>query len=187
MAQNTRAAVFLKPEEVLAEAGIREAMRVVHFGCGPGFFAVPAARFVGPRGKVIAIDLKEQSLEEVGNKARLAGLENIDAVRADITQGGSKLPDGWADMVILTNILHQSDLALVMREAARVLKPGVGKVLAIEWDIVNIPIGPPVDQRVAPDELLAAARLANLTVLRRWKPSSYHYSFLLTRVTNEKK
>jgi ubiquinone/menaquinone biosynthesis C-methylase UbiE len=177
-----RSGNFIRPDAVLREAGIREGMRVVHFGCGPGFYAIPAAQFVGPEGRVVAIDIRVPALEEVGHRARLENLQNIDVMRADLTvPGGSQLPDGWADLVLLANILHQSDPRQVVAEAARVLRPAEGRVLMIEWELVNVPLGPPVEQRVAPDILLAAARLAGLALLRQWKPSPYHYALLFTR------
>lgn len=181
-----RSGNFLRPESVLREAGIREGMRVAHFGCGPGFYAIPAAKLVGPLGRVAAIDIRTPALGEVGQRARLEGVANIDAVRGDlVTEQGSQLPDGWGDLVLLTNILHQSDPRFVLAEAARVVRPESGRVLVVEWELVNIPIGPPVEQRVTPDAILAAARSSNLVLLRRWKPSPYHYAFLFARAVPE--
>jgi hypothetical protein len=38
---------------------------------------------------------------------------------------------------------------------------------------------------VSPDVLLAGARSSNLVLLRRWKPSLYHYAFLFARAVRE--
>lgn len=177
-----RSGNFIRPEQVLREAGVREGMQVVHLGCGPGFYVIPAAKFVGAKGRVVAIDIRTPALEEVSQRARMENLENIDVIRADVVrEEGSQLPDGWADLVILANVLHLSDPRGVLAEASRVVRPSEGRVLVIEWELVNIPIGPPVEQRVAPDVVLASARSANLVLLRRWKPSPYHYSFLFAK------
>lgn len=181
-----RSGNFIRPEQVLLDAGVREGMQVAHFGCGPGFYVIPAAKFVGGKGRVVAIDIRTPALDEVSQRARRENLENIDVVRGDlIAQQGSQLPDGWADLVILANILHLSDPRPVLGEASRVVRPGEGRVLVIEWELINIPIGPPVEQRVAPDTVLAAARGANLVLLRRWKPSQYHYAFLFAKAVAE--
>lgn len=37
--------------------GLREGMRVVHIGCGPGYYAAIIAETVGPRGHVVAIEI----------------------------------------------------------------------------------------------------------------------------------
>lgn len=177
---------FLRPESVLREAGIRQGMKVAHFGSGPGFFAVPAAQFVGSDGRVVAIDIRQQAVEEISHRARQKGLKNLDVFRADLTKdGASNLPDSWADLIILTNILHQSDPQLVMAEAARVVRPSSGRVVAVEWDVVASPLGPAVEDRIAPDVVIAAGRLNHLVVLRNWKPSLYHYAFIFAKVSYE--
>ncbi len=177
-----RSGNFIRPHDVLRDVGIREGMQIVHFGCGPGFYVIPAAEFVGPSGRVVAIDIRLPAIEEVTQRVRFANLTNVDILRLDLTAPrGSQLPDGWADLVILVNILHQSDSRPVLTEAARVVRPGVGRVLVLAWELVNTPIGPPVERRVAPDQLLAGARNANLVLLRRWKPSPYHYALLFAR------
>jgi len=184
--QILRSGNFINPADILREAEIREGMKVAHFGSGPGFYVIPAAEFVGPSGRVVAIDIREQAVNEVQTRARMKGLDNVDVFRSDlVTENGSQLPNAWADLLILANILHQSDPVKVMKEAARVVKPESGRVLAVEWELVNIPLGPPVEQRVEPNAVLAAAKANGLVLLRRWKPSSYHYAFLLARAVGE--
>lgn len=48
-------------------------MTVLDFGCGPGFFSIPAAKRVGASGKVIAADLQEDMLKRLREK--IAGTE----------------------------------------------------------------------------------------------------------------
>jgi len=47
---------FRPPERILREAGIRNGMTVLDFGCGPGGFSLAAAKLVGPGGRVYAAD-----------------------------------------------------------------------------------------------------------------------------------
>lgn len=177
---------FIRPDEVLRQVGIKEGMKVVHLGCGPGFYVIPAAKYVGPSGRAVGIDIREQALETLKHKAKIEGLENVDAIRCDLEKiKGSHLPDNWADLVIMANILHQSDPRKVMAEAVRILRPEVGRLLTIEWEVTNVPMGPPVEDRITPDTVLACARMNNLVVLRRFKPSAYHFSFLFARAVGE--
>jgi len=181
-----RSGNFIRPDAVLKDVGIKEGMKVVHMGCGPGYYTIPAAKLVGPSGRAVGIDIREQALETLRHKAKVEGLENVDAIRADLEKkGGSHLPGGWADLVILVNILHESDPRKVMAESTRILRPEVGRLLTIEWEVTNVPMGPPVEDRVTPDTILAAARVNNLVVLRRFKPSPYHFAFLFARAVEE--
>ena len=43
---------YLDPEGTLRAFGLREGMIMADVGAGTGFFALPAARLVGPRGRV---------------------------------------------------------------------------------------------------------------------------------------
>lgn len=41
---------------------VREGMLVLEPGCGMGFFTLDLARMVGPRGRVVAVDVQERML-----------------------------------------------------------------------------------------------------------------------------
>lgn len=119
-------------------------------GCGPGFFALEAARLL-PQGRVLAIDRQQSSLDVVVRRAREAGLDNIEAICADATA----LPLGAAsvDAVLMAHVFHdipQRDAMLA--EVRRVLRPG-GRFCLVEWDRVETPMGPPLAIRIAPDDL----------------------------------
>ena len=47
---------------------IKEKMTVLDIGCGPGFFTIPIADFVGKDGKVIAADMQEGMLQKLWHK-----------------------------------------------------------------------------------------------------------------------
>ena len=58
------------PRKILAPY-IKEGMRVLDIGCGPGFFTIEMAMMVGVNGKVFAADLQEGMLQII--KAKIAG------------------------------------------------------------------------------------------------------------------
>ena len=60
------------PNKILSPH-IKEGMRVLDMGCGPGFFTIEIAKMVGDNGKVFAADLQEGMLQIVKNK--IAGTE----------------------------------------------------------------------------------------------------------------
>ncbi len=174
---------LLKPEVVLRNLGIRAGWKVADFGCGPGYYLVPAARFVGPTGRVVGIDLLATAVDEAKKRARAAGAYQIaDVFRADVARPrGTGLPDNWADLVLLSGLLAQSDARAVLTEAARVVKPEAGRVAVIEWDEVATPLGPPPEQRISRTAVLAAAKLAGLTRLETFTPSPYQYGLLFLK------
>jgi precorrin-6B methylase 2 len=49
----------------------------IDLGCGEGFFAIPAAKIVGDKGKVYALDVNEQAIGALQKKADEQGLTNL--------------------------------------------------------------------------------------------------------------
>ena len=66
--------------------------------CGAGASALPAARIVGPDGKVVAVDLAQGLLKLAKYKALAADLRNVEFRRADMT--ALDYPDGHFDAVV---------------------------------------------------------------------------------------
>ena len=96
---------------------------VVDIGCGAGLDTLIAARQVGPRGCVIAIDMTADMREKTRAGARVMGLTNVD-VRDGYAE---ELPvdSGTADVVISNGVVNLCpDKRQVFSEMFRVLKPG---------------------------------------------------------------
>jgi ubiquinone/menaquinone biosynthesis C-methylase UbiE len=62
---------------LLKKIGIKEGQFVLDFGCGSGNYTIPAAKTVGNKGNVYAIDKDENKLKQLAEKAELNGLHNI--------------------------------------------------------------------------------------------------------------
>lgn len=167
---------LLPPRDLLTRAGLREGMVVADVGCGPGFFTLPAAQLAGPAGRVYAIDIRREMLEAVADKARDAGLPNIETVPAE--ESGIPLSDGVAQVVLLAFVLHEAvDPATFTREVARILAPG-GNLLLLEWKKEEMPAGPPVRDRIAPEEAAMRLTRAGLRIVDRFEPNAYHYGLI---------
>ena len=91
--------------EILERAGIKEGQIVLDFGCGSGTYAIPAAKIIGDKGKVYALDKDSEVLNELMRKAELARLKNIERIH---TSGESKvnLANNSIDVVLLFDVLH---------------------------------------------------------------------------------
>lgn len=125
---------FLSPESIINEFGLAPGMIVADFGSGAGYFTILIAERVGKEGRVYALDIMESALDSVREKARAIGLENVEAVRTNLeVVGSSGLADQSQDVVLVANILFQSDKKVeIVREAKRVLKDG-GSMIVIDW------------------------------------------------------
>lgn len=152
----------LKPEELLRSLGLKRGQTMADIGCGPGFFTVPAATIVGPRGLVIAGDVQGEMLSAVRSRVAEQGLENVRVVKTSDME--VPLPPGTCDLVLLAFILDEvPQRARFLHRAARLAKPG-GRVAVLEWEKHETPVGPPLEDRFSPEELIADAAAAGLTI-----------------------
>ncbi|HUI28866.1 MAG TPA: class I SAM-dependent methyltransferase [Candidatus Acidoferrales bacterium] len=71
------------PQDILSPF-VREGMKVLDLGCGPGFFSIEMAKMVGKSGKVISADLQEGMLQKLRSKIKGTELEErITLVKCD--------------------------------------------------------------------------------------------------------
>src|SRR5215510_2631971 len=106
-----------------ATANLRAGEVVVDLGSGGGLDVFLAARKVGPTGKAIGIDMTPEMLERARANAERQGLENVEFHAATIDN--LPLADASVDCVISNCVINLApDKQAVLREIARVLKPG---------------------------------------------------------------
>ncbi len=111
---------FVDVRKPLERAGIKEGQTVLDFGCGPGFYAIAAARMVGAKGKVYALDIQPLAVRSVEQKAKKEGLTNITTILSD---RGTRLPDQSIDVTLAYDMIHMiEDKQVLARELHRVLK-----------------------------------------------------------------
>jgi ubiquinone/menaquinone biosynthesis C-methylase UbiE len=161
------------PEAILGEAGLKAGLTFADIGCGGGFFALPAARMVGARGRVYGIDTDAPAISELKEAAAREGLHNL-----ELTVGRAEdtiLCPQCADIAFLGIDLHDfSDPLKVLRNARRMLKPQ-GWLIDLDWKAEPTPIGPPVAIRFSQEKALSLIREAGFTILNQRESGPYHY------------
>lgn len=105
---------------------------VLDIGCGSGFFTRAMARMVGNDGMVIAVDLQEEMLAKVRERAGREGLlPRIRTVKA--AERSLNIATAiQADFALAFYVMHEvQDKERLLREAANALMPG-GTLLLVE-------------------------------------------------------
>ena len=106
-----------------AVADLQEGESVLDLGSGAGADVLISARRVGPTGKVYGLDMTQEMLDLARANAAVAGVENVEFLKGFIEH--IPLPDASVDVVISNCVINLSgDKQAVLREAARVLRPG---------------------------------------------------------------
>ncbi len=113
-------------KEILKRVGIEKGQTVLDFGCGGGNYTIPAAKIIGNKGKVYAVDEDGYKLKDLQEKAKSANLHNIETIK---TSGelNFEFKDGAFDVVLLYDIfwyfsLQSPKLLELLKEVYRVLK-----------------------------------------------------------------
>ena len=107
----------------IALASLKEGEVVLDLGSGAGFDCFLAASKVGPKGKVIGVDMTSEMIEKAKRNAQQSDCRNVEFRLGEI----ESLPvaDKHVDVVISNCVINLSpDKKEVFREAFRVLKPG---------------------------------------------------------------
>jgi arsenite methyltransferase len=106
-----------------AVADLRDGDVVLDLGSGAGADVLISARRVAPGGRAIGLDMTDEMLALARANAAEAGVENAEFVKGYIEE--IPLPDASVDVVISNCVINlAADKARVLREAARVLRPG---------------------------------------------------------------
>ncbi len=173
---------FIDPRAIIDTLEVAAGMQVGDFGCGTGYFTFPLAEKVGQSGKIYALDILKEKLEAIESEAKVLGLSNIIAKRANLELvGGSKLDGDSLDLVCLVNMLFQNkNKNLIIEEAARVLKKG-GKILVVEWNANDSSFGPESELRISKEEIFVLAQKSGLSVSREIKISDFHFGVILEK------
>jgi arsenite methyltransferase len=106
-----------------AMADLRDGMTVLDLGSGGGIDVLLSARRVAPSGTAYGLDMTDEMLDLARANQAKAGVENVVWLKGQIE--AIPLPDDTVDVVLSNCVINLStDKPQVLREAARVLKPG---------------------------------------------------------------
>ncbi len=106
-----------------AIAALKDGETVLDLGSGGGFDCFLAARQVGPRGKVIGVDMTPEMIAKARHNVRQGEYRHVEFRLGEI----ENLPvaDSSVDCIISNCVINLSpDKPQVFREAFRVLQPG---------------------------------------------------------------
>src|SRR5215472_15496414 len=110
-------------DEILDMLAIRPGATVAEIGAGNGAMAVRIAQKIGPAGRVFATEIDPALIEQIGERARKAGLNNVTVVTATPTD--SRLPADCCDAAYMIDVYHHiTDPAPTDASIYRALKPG---------------------------------------------------------------
>jgi ubiquinone/menaquinone biosynthesis C-methylase UbiE len=137
------------------ELDLKKGITFLDVACGRGAYSLAVSEIIGRDGRVYAVDLWEEGIVSLKNKAAAKGIRNITAL---ISDAGRRIPveRASADVCLMATVLHDfvGDHVerQVMEEIVRVIKPR-GTLAILEYKKTDGPTGPPKSVRLAPEEV----------------------------------
>lgn len=141
----------LNPGKTLEKIGVGKNDVICDLGAGTGIFTIPAAQMTD--NTVYALDINDEFLGIIEEKAKQAGLPNIKTIK--VSDFHYDLETAVVDLVLLVVVLHEiPEKESLLKEIKRVIKPG-GKLAILEFLKEDTPLGPPVSERLEREEIMA--------------------------------
>ena len=114
--------LFHKPEVMLAPY-LKPGMTALDLGCGMGYFSIAMAKMVGEKGKVISVDIQEEMLGIMQQRATKAGV--INRIKPVLSDGVEIRVRANVDFAIAVWMVHEvKGLESFLRQVRDTLKNG---------------------------------------------------------------
>ena len=149
-------AKFLDSDEILSQLNFRGDETFMDAGCGDGHIAIKAIKDYLPNGTVYGVDIHDESVEILESYKKENDIENLIAVKGDITKEIPNISNDSIDTVLMVNVIHGFDesgnMNDVIDELLRIINDD-GKIAVVEFRPIDWSIGPPTEIKLAPAKL----------------------------------
>lgn len=123
--------IFHQREKITAAAGLKPGMIMADIGAGTGLFTLHFAQAVGENGKVYAVEIAKNFLENIKARASKASASNVQAILC--TERSVELPEASIDLAFICDVYHHFEYPqATLASLHKALKPG-GELILIDF------------------------------------------------------
>lgn len=154
-------AKWQKPDVVIENLGPLAGKTVADIGTGTGYFAFPIAK---KAAKVIAIDIDKRFLDYIEQKKQTQKIgANIETRLTAPDSPGLKPSE--ADIILIVDTLHHIENRIeYLKKLKNDLRKG-GVLVIVDFKKEQTPVGPPVELRLAEEQVGSELRSAGFAVV----------------------
>jgi ubiquinone/menaquinone biosynthesis C-methylase UbiE len=117
-------------QQIYELSEIVEGNKVADIGCHEGYLTIHLAKIIGDKGRVYAVDVREDRLELLKDHLASRDIENVSVIHGDYDN--PKLPKNTLDVVVIMDTYHEmEDYMTILKHVNASLKTG-GKIVIIE-------------------------------------------------------
>jgi ubiquinone/menaquinone biosynthesis C-methylase UbiE len=139
-----------RPELLLEALDLLPGMVVA--GAGNGYHALRMAERIGPAGRVLAVDIQQEMLDELEARAAEEGIENVETILGEIDD--PRLPEGIVDLALMVDVYHELSHPEEMLAAVRRSLSSGGRMVLVEFraEDPDVPIKP--EHKMSKEQIL---------------------------------
>jgi ubiquinone/menaquinone biosynthesis C-methylase UbiE len=164
---------YQKPHEVLTALDLRAGEVIADIGAGSGYFTFRLSHHVGDKGKVYAVDVSPDMILHINRRIRELKAENVVSILAD--PDDPLLPEASVNRFFFSNSWHHiENHSKYLSLMKKMLKPG-GEIIMIDFHKKEIPVGPPLEMRIAREDLIKQMETSGFSLLREHAFLPYQY------------
>jgi ubiquinone/menaquinone biosynthesis C-methylase UbiE len=116
---------------LLRELKLKPGMTVCDMGCGNGFYTLRVAKKLGPKGRVLAVDIQPEMLTLLRERAAEVDVKNVQPVLGSVIN--PEVPPASCDLILCVDVYHEFSHPEHMLQAMRkALKPD-GRLVLVEF------------------------------------------------------
>ena len=163
-----------KPHQVIEALRLKSDAVVADIGAGTGYFTMRLAH-MRPQGRIYGVDTEPDMVKYLAERAQREGLKNVTAVHA--AADDPRIPE-QADLILMVDVFHHIDeRERYFRDLKRAMKVD-GRIAIIDFR-GNSPVGPPVQARIAPEQVKAELGAAGYVFVKEhdFLPNQYFLIF----------
>jgi len=147
--------IFDNRHAIVKEVGLKPGMAIADIGAGSGLFTQMFAKEVGPKGKVLVLEINAAMVESIVRRMREEGHRNVEGYVG--TAKTMPLPPASIDVAFTSDVYHHFEYPQIMLQAIRAaLKPG-GTFIVVDFE--RIP-------GVSSERILSHVRAGKETVIK---------------------
>lgn len=119
------------PQEMLDQLNLKPGLVVCDLGSGDGYHTLQIAPRVAPQGKVIAVDIQPQMLQELSRRLAEKKIENVETILGELWD--PKLAENSVDLVLMVDVYHEFSHPVQMLAALRKSLKPEGLIALVEF------------------------------------------------------
>ncbi|MCE9532941.1 MAG: class I SAM-dependent methyltransferase [Planctomycetes bacterium] len=120
-----------EPQKLLKALKVEAGMTIADIGAGSGYHVFRLAPVVGPKGKILAVDIQQEMLDIIKARMKKEKTTNVETILGK--EADPKLPDGALDLILMVDVYHEFEFPYEMTEKMiKALKPG-GRLVFVEF------------------------------------------------------